>query len=131
MLLPARTGLGEAEAATARSACPELATTTVAEALLLVGFGSGVVELTLAVSVICVPDAVPAATVKTGLKLALLPAASDAMVQVIVPALPNGGSVQDQPAGVVIEKKVVFAGSVSAKVTFAAAEGPLLVTFCA
>ena len=88
------------------------------------------VELTLAVSEITVPDAVPAATCRTGLKVAVAPAASKAIVQVMVPALPTLGVEQDQPAGVVIDTNVVLAGSVSVKLTEAAAAGPLLVTTC-
>jgi hypothetical protein len=62
MLLPPVTGLGVAELVTLRSACPVAATTTVAVAALLLGFGSVVVDATFAVSVMTVPEAVPAVT---------------------------------------------------------------------
>lgn len=130
MLPPPRTGFGEAEVATARSACPAVATTTFTVALLLVGFGSLVVALTFAVSEITVPDGVPAVTWSTGLKVAVAPKASDAMVQVMVPVPPTAGVTQDQPAGVGKDTKVVFAGNVSVKLTVAAAAGPLFVTTC-
>ena len=66
MLFPSRTGLGEADAVTARSACVAVATGTFAVASLLVGLGSGVAELIEAVSEITVPAAVPAVTFNTG-----------------------------------------------------------------
>ncbi len=66
ILLPAKTGFGDADAVTERSACVAVATTTFAFASLLLGFGSGVLELTAAVSEMTVPEAVPAVTLTTG-----------------------------------------------------------------
>src|SRR5579859_14388 len=66
MLFPSSTGLGEADAVTARSACVAVATVTLAVASLLVGFGSGVVEFIDTESEITVPAAVPAVTFNTG-----------------------------------------------------------------
>src|SRR5260221_10545133 len=54
MLFPSKTGFGEADAVTARSACVAVATVTFAVASLLVGLGSGVAELIEAVSEITV-----------------------------------------------------------------------------
>jgi hypothetical protein len=99
-------------------------------ALLLVVLGSEVKELTVAVSLIAVPAGVPAVTFRITGKLAV-PAAKLGFVQVIVPAFPAIGVVQDHPVGNgVSEKKVVFAGVVSVKVAVVAALGPLLVTTC-
>ena len=98
MLLPAATELGEAEFVTTRSACVARATTSVAVALLFAAFGSVVDELIVAVSLIAVPAAVPAVTLTTTGKLAV-PGAKLGFVQVIVPALPTAGVVQDHPAG--------------------------------
>jgi hypothetical protein len=97
-------------------------------ALLLVGLGSGVVELMLSVSEMTVPEAVPAVTCKIGAKVAVPPEAKVAMVHVMAPVAPAAGFVQAHPDGVAMETKVVFVGSVSVKLTFAAAAGPLFET---
>jgi hypothetical protein len=129
-LLPAATDVGEATFVTIRSACVARATTSAAVAVLLAEFGSEVDELVVAVSLIAVPAAVPAVTFKTTGKLAV-PGAKLGFVQVIVPAAPTVGSVQDQPVGMVDnEKKVVFAGVFSVKVAPVAVLGPALVTTC-
>ena len=105
-----------------------VATTTFAVASLLVGLGSNVVAVTLAVSEMIVPDAVPAVTFRTGENVAVPPDASALMVQVIVPVAPTAGVEQLQPDGVGIETKVVLAGSASVKVTVEAEAGPLFLT---
>lgn len=96
----------------------------------MAGLGSDVDELTEAVSLIAVPAAVPAVTLSATVKLAE-PAAKLGLVQLIVPALPTVGVLQDQPAGSApMEKNVVFAGVVSVKLAPVAMLGPALVTTC-
>src|ERR1022692_691156 len=73
MLLPASTGTGLAELVTDRSA--ESATCTLTEALLLPRFGSLVVLVTEAISVIVEPEATVLFTFSTKLKLAVVFAA--------------------------------------------------------
>jgi hypothetical protein len=73
MLLPAITGIGLAVFVTERSA--ESATTTLTLALLLALFGSLVLELTEAVSVMIVPGAVFVITWTTKVMVAVLLAA--------------------------------------------------------
>jgi hypothetical protein len=115
---------------TIKSASVAVATTSAAVAVLFDVFESPVVELTVTVSLIAVPAAVPAVTFKITGKLAD-PTAKLGFVQLIVPALPTVGRVQDHPLGIgVSETKVVFAGVISVKVAVAAALGPLLVNTC-
>jgi len=64
-LLPAATDVGKAEFVAIRSAWVAVATTSDAVALLLLKFGSVTEELTLAVSLMAVPAAVPAVTFTT------------------------------------------------------------------
>lgn len=64
-LLPAATDVGDAEFVTTKSACAFVPTTSAAVAVLFALLGSVTDELTLAVSLIAVPDAVPAVTVST------------------------------------------------------------------
>jgi hypothetical protein len=97
-LAPDATEVGAAVFVTIRSESVERATTSAAVALLFAVFGSVVVELTVAVSLIAVPCTVPAVTCITTGKLAL-PTAKLGFVQVIVPAIPAVGKVQDQPVG--------------------------------
>jgi hypothetical protein len=128
-LLPAATELGDAEFATTRFACVFEATTSVAVALLLARFGSVMAELTEAVSLICVPAAVPAVTFKTTVNVEE-PGAKLGSVQLIVPVAPIAGVVHDQPAGIVIDWNVVLAGVVSVMLAVVAVLGPLFVTTC-
>ena len=122
--------MGEATLVTIRSDSVAVATISVAVALLLAVLGSEVEELIVAVSLIAVPAGVPAVTLRITGKLAD-PAAKLGFVQLIVPALPTVGRVQDHPVGIgVNEKNVVFAGVVSVKVAVVATLGPLLVTIC-
>src|ERR1700682_4355145 len=120
MLLFARTGTGLAEFVTDRSAEP--ATCTLAEALLLLRFGStGVVSATETVSVIVEPKATPAFTVTTNEKLAMAFAARGLpalFVHVMVTTL------HVHPAAPVRLTTVVFAGRVSVSVMEAAAAEP-------
>src|SRR5271165_4758592 len=126
MLLPLVTGLGVAELVTLKSACPAVATTTVAVAALLFGFGSVVVEATFAVSVMAVPDAVPAVTCRTTAKLTEAPEASVAFEQVRVPVTTEQVH-PDEGVGVA-ETNVVLAGIASLKATVPAAAAPLFLT---
>ena len=79
---------------------------------------------------IAVPAAVPALTPSAIEKLAE-PAAKAGFVQLMVPALPLKGVVQDHPAGSVpMDANVVFAGVISVKVALVAVLGPELVATC-
>ena len=88
--------------------------------LLLVVFGSGVVEVPLAVLVIVLPEAAVSFTVSTTLKLAAL--ARLAAVQVTVPVPPTAGVLQVAPEGAMLTK-VVPEGTASVSFTVAAS-GP-------
>ena len=101
-----------------------------AEAVLLLEFGSLTDELTVAVSVITVPLAVPAFTFTTIEKVAAVLPTMLRLVHTTLPVPPTPGVVQVQPAGADIERKVVFAGTASTNVALSAALGPLLVTSC-
>lgn len=104
----------------------DVPTVVVTLALLFNGFGSAVVALIVAVFVLVDPLAVPGSTLKTNSNEALAPLASEAMVQVIVPVPPGGGVAQTNagPVVCVAPAKVMFAGTLSVSVTFAAAAGP-------
>src|ERR1700679_2923445 len=115
MLFPSVTGFGAAELVTLKSACPAMATTSVAVAELLLGFGSVVVAETFAVSVITVPEAVPEFTVKTTANVAEEPEASVAFEQVSVPLRTE--QVQPVVGDGVAETNVVFAGIASLNAT--------------
>ena len=97
-------------------------TVVVAEAVSLAGLGSGVAELTAAVSVSVAPWAgAVTTTVITG---AVVPVVSAGRVQV-AETLPT--FVHTQPAPVALTK-VTPAGSVSVTDRLAASDGPLLLT---
>ena len=120
MLLFARTGTGLAEFVTDRSAEP--ATCTLAEALLLLRFGStGVVSATDTVSVIVEPEATPAFTVTTNEKLAVAFAARGLPVLFVHFRVTT---LHVHPAGPVRLTTVVFAGRVSVTVMEPAAAEP-------
>ena len=129
-MLPATTGFGEAEFVTVSSAPAVVPTTVDAEAVLLVEFGSVTDELTVAVSVITVPFAVPEFTFTIIEKVAAVPPAMLRSVQTTLPVPPPAGVTQLQPAGAATETNVVFAGTASTSVALSAALGPLLVTSC-
>src|SRR5216684_2975152 len=127
MLPPATTGFGEATLVTVSSATAVVPTTVDAVALLLVEFGSLTDELTVAVSVITVPFAVPAFTFTIIEKLATVLPNMFNVVQRTLPVPPAAGVKQVQPAGADMETKTVFAGTASTSVALSAALGPLLV----
>ena len=84
---------------------------------------------TVAVLVIVVPLATLSFTRTTRVKTCgPEPAASNGLVQVMVPVPPTAGIVQVNPGGEERDWKVVPVGMVSVRVTLAASEGPLLVT---
>src|ERR1700722_2864670 len=109
----------------AMSALLALATTTIAVALLVVRFGTMLVAVAVAVSAMLVPEAVPAFTCNTRVKLAVALMANVPAVQVMVPAEPTGGGVHVQPAGATIDWKLVLGGVVWVKLGDVAAAGPL------
>jgi len=80
-------------------------------------------ELTVTVSVIVVPEAVPTFTCTIGWKL-VVPGARVAMVHVRVPVPPTTRLLQVQPTGGTKARKFVLAGMASVNVTFAALLGP-------
>ena len=125
MLFPGVTGFGDAELLTLRSYWPADATVTFTVELLLDGFGSGVAVEVLAVLVTTVPDAVPATTVTTRVKVVVPPEGNDAMVQLT--DAPGAGQTHAVPA-CARETKVVCVGITSVKVTAVAAAGPLFFT---
>ena len=122
-MFPAATNVGVAELVTTRSDWVAKATMSDAVAVLFALFGSLVDELTLAVSLIAVPAAVPAVTFNTYVIVAV-PGARLVSVQVRVP------TVHVHPAGPVSETTLVLAGSVSVRLTLVALLGPALVTTC-
>src|SRR5277367_3014821 len=127
MLLPPETILGGVAAlVTLRSAWPAVATTSVAVAALLLGFGSVVVAATFAVSVMTVPAAVPELTVSTTANVAEVPEASVALEHVSVPLATE--QVQPLEGGGVAETNVVLARIASLKATVDAAAEPLFLT---
>jgi len=88
-----------------------------------------VAEGTAAVLETVLPFAAAGETLTTSVNVAVAPAASDVMVQVVVPVPPAGGWMQLNagPAVCASETKVVLAGFVSLDDTFAASDGPLFV----
>ena len=91
-------------------------------------FGSRVIEETVAESTIESPFAVTHGTLTVSVNCAVAPFASEAAVQVTSPLAPTAGVVHDQPAGAVIDWKVVDDGTVSTNETFAASSWPLFST---
>jgi hypothetical protein len=121
---PALTGLGAPALVTLRSAWVALATPIVTVAELLAGLVSRVVVATVAVSVMMVPAAVPAATVTMTGKVLLVFGATLGLVQLMDPVVEHV-----HPAGTgVSETNVVLAGNASVKVAPAQLLGPVLVT---
>ena len=96
----------------AMSALLALATTTSAVALLLVRFGTTLVALAVTVSAIFVPEGVLEFTCNTKVKLAVPLTARMPALQVMVPDAPTAGVVHVQPAGGVIDWKLVLGGVV-------------------
>src|SRR5258707_1282938 len=127
MLLPALTDAGPV-LLTDRSA--EAPTMAVLDPVLLLGFGSAVVEIPVALFVIIVPFATVAPPFYTILKEAEAPFASVAIEQLTVPVPPPGGFMQVNagPTVCISDTKVVPAGSVSLSMTLWAPFGPLFPT---
>src|SRR5580704_4177124 len=125
MLFPASTVTGVPTLVSARSACPLAATTSVAVAVLFVGFGSVVFEVTVAVSVITVPGATSAPTFTTTVKVVDAPTAKVPMLHEIE----VGEQVHPVvPDATPTDTNVVFVGTTSDRFTVDAALGPLFVT---
>lgn len=126
---PAVTVSGFAVLVTPRSACVPVPTVVTAVALLFARLGSFVPDVTLSTSTICVPLVVPLPTCTTTVKLTV-PALLEksGFVHVILPVPPTAGVVQVQPATVLMDWKVVFAGMPSLNTTLTASNGPLFVT---
>jgi hypothetical protein len=103
------------------------ATVLSASEVLLLLIGSGVVELTVATLARIVPSLTEGETVVTTVK-STLPAANDAVEQVMVPLDPTAGVVQLQPAFGEIDWKRTPAGNGSVSVTVDASSGPSLLT---
>ncbi len=121
--MPATSRKGVAAVLNARSACDEEdATTSVAVAELAPN--AWFAALTVAVSPMVVPLAVPAVTLYCTEKVPVAPAATLESVQL------TGGEVQLQPLGADTETKVVLVGVASAKVAEVAAAVPVFVTTC-
>lgn len=86
MLLPAETLVGEGVFVTATSASAATATIVVLVAELLLETGSVAVVVTLAVSTICVPRAVPELICVVNVMVTGVPTATVPTLQVTVPA---------------------------------------------
>jgi hypothetical protein len=117
----------------AMSALLALATITVELAVFVVMLGTEFAAAAVAVSVMLVPEGVPAFTCRTRLKFATAPIPRLPLsVQVIVPVPPTAGTVpQVHPAGGVIDWKFVFGGVTCENVIPAVVTaGPLFVTVC-
>jgi hypothetical protein len=130
--VPSVTGFGVAVLTIAISALLALPTTTVALAVLFVRLGTMLVEVAVAVSVMLVPEGVPADTWRTRVKVPILfTARVPVALQVIVPVPPTAGVVpQVHPAGGVIDRKFVLGGVTWVKEAPVAVAGPLFVTVC-
>src|SRR5205085_2214552 len=90
--------------------------------------GSGVMELTAAELMICVPFTVAQGTPTTSANCAVAPLSIDGALQLIWPPLPTVGVVQVQLAGAINDWKTVPGGRASNSATLLAASWPLLVT---
>src|SRR5580700_11186829 len=124
MLLPAKTEAGVTTVARVRSTCAAEETTSVAVAELAPR--PWFMALTVTVSEITVPLAVPAATCTTSTTVPLDPAGADGAEQVMVPVPFTGGVMHVVPGGAVIDWKVVLAGMFSVSVGVFAATLPTL-----
>jgi len=96
--------------------------------LLFALFGSDVGVATVAVLLTAVPADVAGSTTTSSANVATAPAAIGDVEQTIVPFVPAGGVVHDQPAGTESAVNRSGAGSTSVIVTLAASLGPLFVT---
>ena len=129
-LFPSTAGTGDATLLTVNSAPATAPTTVEADAVLLLELGSLTAELTLAVSVITVPFAVPAGTLATRENVAAVLPGMFKSVQITFPVPPTDGVAQVHPDGAEIETNVVPAGIAWTKLALSAALGPLLVMTC-
>jgi len=102
-------------------------TSVPADAVLLAGFESTLVLVTVAVLVIVLPIGA-AAVACTVIAKSYTPAGSDAIENVTVPPAPTAGVVAIQPDGALAETNVVFAGKGSASATPVAGSGPGLLS---
>src|SRR5258705_6585776 len=125
MFEPAVTLLADGAFVITKSACAAVATVVVVIAVLFALLVS-VVELTVTVSVMVVPGAVPALTCTANVKV-VDPGTRLTIVHVSVPVPPTTKLLQLQPTGGTKVRKLVFAGIASVNVTFAALLGPGLV----
>jgi hypothetical protein len=97
--------------------------------VLLFGFGSAVDEAAFAELVMTVPDVAPDGTLTTRVNVVDAPDASEARVQLMVPAALTAGVVQIHAVPVCArDLNVVVLGVPSVKVFVAAAAGPLFFT---
>src|SRR5580692_7251256 len=130
MSLPAYTyATGDDAVLRARSACADDdATTSVATAEF--DPNAWFVELTVTVSEIVVPAAVPAVTFTTNSTVPLVPAGAAGPLQVTLPVAPTASDVHVVPGGGVMETNVVFGGVVSTRVGLLAVPVPTLVATC-
>ena len=110
MLLPAVAGSGTPTLLTLMSACPAFPTAMLTVAELFPATVSRVVVVTVTVSEMIVPAAVPGMTLTTTWKFVVVAGASVAIVQVMFPAAPIGGNTHAHPAGVVPEMNVELLG---------------------
>ena len=103
-------------------------TVVLAVEVLLLGFGSVVDVVTLAVFEIVAP--VAPGLMWTVIEKVAEPGANEAIVQLTVPVPPTEGVVHENVAPVVCdsETNVVFAGTASVSATLAAFDGPLFVS---
>src|SRR5689334_8875299 len=114
----------------ATSAVPAATTVDVTLAVLFGVYGSGVLLPTLGVAVMVVPGVAPALTCTTMFgQASVVPEASDAAEQVIVPVPLTAGMMQVHPAGgAPIDWNVVFGGMVKLYVGLFAVKLPRLDT---
>jgi hypothetical protein len=96
--------------------------------LLFALFGSAVGVVTVAVLLMAVPADVAGSTTTSSANVATAPVAIGVVEQTIVPFVPAGGVVHDQPACAESAVNRSGAGSTSVIVTLAASLGPLFVT---
>src|SRR5438876_8552500 len=94
---------------------------------LLVGSGSSVPEVTVAVLAITVPPGVEDSGLTTTVNVAVWPDSIEAFVHDRSPPPLTGGVVQDQPVGAMERANVVPAGTLSLTTVLVAVLGPPLV----
>ena len=85
---------------------------------------------TVTVSLMTVPLAVPATTCTTSVTVPLVPAAAEALVHEIAPAVPTGGVVHVVPGGAEIDSNTVLGGVFSVSDGLVAVPPPTFVEVC-